>query len=60
MNAEGKKFAWEHSYVADDRTFCIYDTDSASLIDEHARRSGLPATKVTVIFKAISPATDDG
>jgi len=60
MRSEGKNIAWEHSYVADHKTFCIYDTDSEDLIQEHARRSGFPATRVTAVSKTISPATAEG
>lgn len=60
MRSEGKNIAWEHSYVADSKTFCIYDTDSEDLIQEHAQRSGFPATTVTAISKVISPATAEG
>lgn len=49
MQAEGKKIYWEHSYVGDDKTFCIYQSDSEGLILEHAERSGFPATIVTKV-----------
>ena len=60
MKAERKNIQWEHSYVADDKTFCIYLADSAGLIQEHARRSGFPATQVTVVRKMIDPVTAEG
>jgi hypothetical protein len=60
MQSEGKSIQWEHSYVAGDKTFCIYVADSPSLIDEHAERSGFPATVVTEIGKIIDPTTANG
>ena len=60
LTAEGKPVKWVHSYVADNKTFCVYETEDAAYIDEHAQRSGFPATKVTAISKVISPATADG
>jgi hypothetical protein len=48
---------WEHSYVAGDKTFCIYLAKNESVIEEHARRSGFPASKVTEIGKMIDPTT---
>jgi len=60
MRAERKNIQWEHSYVAGDRTFCIYVADSEALIHEHAERSGFPATKVTEIRKMIDPVTAEG
>ncbi|MGY9057338.1 MAG: DUF4242 domain-containing protein, partial [Alphaproteobacteria bacterium] len=57
MKAEGKNIQWEHSYVAGDKTFCIYISDSEALIAEHAERSGFPATTVTPVRKMIDPVT---
>ncbi len=60
MQAEGKHIQWEHSYVTGDKTFCIYVADDAALIDEHAERSGFPATVVTAVGKIIDPTTEKG
>lgn len=60
MKAERKNIQWEHSYVAGDKTFCIYLSDSEALIHEHAQRSGFPATQVTEIRKMIDPVTAEG
>ena len=57
MQAEGKNIYWEHSYVTDDRTFCIYRSDNEGLIREHAERSGFPATVVTEVCRMIDPLT---
>lgn len=57
MQAENKQIQWEHSYVADDRTFCIYLAGDENLIAEHAERSGFPASVVTRIDKMIDPVT---
>jgi len=57
MQAEGKNIYWEHSYVVDDKTFCIYRSDSEALIMEHAERSGFPATTVTEVRRMLDPLT---
>ena len=57
MKAENKSIQWEHSYVAGDKTFCIYIADEETLIHEHAERSGFPATKVTVVKGMIDPVS---
>jgi len=49
---------WEHSYVAGDKTFCIYLAESEDKIQEHAAKSGFPASKVTEIGKIIDPTTE--
>ena len=53
----GGRLTWEHSYVVNDKTFCIYIADNEALVYEHARRSGFPATKVIEITKMIDPTT---
>ena len=57
MQAEHKNIQWQHSYVAGDKTFCIYLAETEALIHEHAQRSGFPATKVTEVRKVIDPVT---
>jgi len=57
MRAESKNIQWEHSYVAGDKTFCIYLADDEKLIHEHAERSGFPASKVTPVKRMIDPVT---
>lgn len=60
MKAESKNIQWEHSYVAADKTFCVYIADNEDLVQEHAQRSGFPASTVTVIGKMIDPVTAEG
>lgn len=51
------KAQWVHSYVADNKTFCIYLAESEGAVHEHARISGFPANKVTEITGVIDPTT---
>lgn len=48
---------WVHSYVADNKTFCIYLATDEALIHRHADLSGFPATKITEIRGMIDPST---
>ena len=57
MQAEKKQIQWEQSYVADDKTFCVYLAANEGLIAEHAERSGFPASIVTRIGGMIDPVT---
>ena len=60
MRSESKNIQWEHSYVAADKTFCIYIADNEALVHEHAERSGFPATVVTEVRNMIDPVTAEG
>jgi hypothetical protein len=57
MKSEKKNIQWEHSYVAADKTFCIYIADEEALIHEHAERSGFPATTISLVKNIIDPVT---
>ena len=51
------KVQWVESFVADDKTFCIYLADQESSVHEHAKLSGFPASKVTEVHGKIDPTT---
>jgi hypothetical protein len=53
----GGKAQWIHSYVADNKTFCVYLAENEAAVKEHARISGFPANKVTEISGIIDPMT---
>ena len=48
---------WEHSYVAADKTFCIYLAEDENDIRKHAELSGFPATTITQVKGVIDPTT---
>ncbi len=49
---------WQNSYVAGDKTFCVYLAQDEAVIHKHAEMSGFPATKVTEIRRQIDPTTE--
>ena len=53
----GSDIQWVESYVAADKTFCVYLARDEEIIREHARRSGFPANKITEIRRMIDPST---
>lgn len=57
MKEHKKNVQWEHSYVAGDKTFCIYIADNEDLVREHADLSGFPATIITQVKHMIDPVT---
>ncbi|MEM9552150.1 MAG: DUF4242 domain-containing protein [Pseudomonadota bacterium] len=48
---------WQHSYVAGDKTFCIYLADNEESIRKHAELSGFPADTITEVKTVIDPTT---
>jgi hypothetical protein len=53
----GHSIQWQHSYVAGDRTFCIYLADCEDTIRTHAEMSGIPVSAITEIPLIIDPLT---
>jgi hypothetical protein len=49
---------WQQSFVARDRTFCVYLADSEAVIREHARLAGFPVDRITEIPTLIDPTTE--
>jgi hypothetical protein len=48
---------WQHSYIAADKTFCIYLAESEDHIRRHAEISGIPVTRITEVPRIIDPLT---
>jgi Protein of unknown function (DUF4242) len=54
----GPDIQWVESYVADNKTFCVYLAKDEAIIRKHAEISGFPATKITEVKKMIDPTTE--
>ena len=55
----GPEIHWLHSYVTDDKLYCVYVAPDEDIILEHARCGGFPANKVTKLATMIDPSTGD-
>ena len=53
----GPDIQWVESYVADNKTFCVYLAKDEAIIRKHAEISGFPATKITAVKRMIDPTT---
>jgi len=53
----GAGIQWIHSYVTDNKIFCVYKAENIELIKEHAKRGGFPANAIYEVSSVISPAT---
>lgn len=54
----GSDIQWVESFVAADKTFCVYLAKDEATINKHAEISGFPASKITLISKMIDPTTE--
>ena len=53
----GPDIQWLESYVADNKTFCVYLAQNEDVIRKHAELSGIPVTRITEITQIIDPMT---
>ncbi|WP_299846951.1 nickel-binding protein [uncultured Paracoccus sp.] len=53
----GTGIQWVQSYVARDKTFCIYLADSEAAIRKHSELSGIPVGAITEVPQVIDPLT---
>jgi hypothetical protein len=51
----GPEIRWAHSYVTDDRIYCVYFAYDEAPIREHARQLGVPASRVSAVRHLINP-----
>ena len=53
----GLQIQWVHSYVTDDKIYCIYRAENADMIRQHAETAGFPANSVSEVRTIIDPTT---
>ena len=52
----GPQIQWLHSYVTEDKVYCVYLAPDENVIRDHARRAGIPADRVSAVRRMIDPA----
>jgi hypothetical protein len=57
LNSMGPSIQWVHSYVTDDRLYCVYQAPDAAAVRRHAELGGFPANRVSQVRSVIEPAT---
>lgn len=57
LRSMGPEIIWQHSYVVQDKIYCVYIAPNEELIREHASKGGFPANKVSKVSTIIDPAT---
>jgi hypothetical protein len=53
----GPKIQWVHTYVSDDKLYCVYNAPSPKLIEEHAKCGGFPANRISQVRAIMDPTT---
>lgn len=55
LDGIGNEIQWIHSYVTDDKIYCVYTAPSEELIQRHADESGFPANRISEVKSMIDP-----
>lgn len=53
----GPRINWIHSYVTDDKIYCVYLAPNEEMIREHAEKGGFPANRISEVKAVIDPTT---
>ncbi len=56
----GPQIQWIHSYVTDNKVYCVYIAPNEDMVREHARKGGFPANRISEIKSVIDPVTAEG
>lgn len=51
----GSQIQWLHSYVTQDKIYCVYLAPDEATVQEHARRTGIPANRVSAVRRLLDP-----
>ncbi|MGH2897696.1 MAG: DUF4242 domain-containing protein, partial [Solirubrobacteraceae bacterium] len=51
----GPQIQWLHSYVTEDKIYCVYLAPDEAMVQEHARRTGIPANRVSAVRRLLDP-----
>lgn len=57
LSSLGPQVQWLHSYVTDNKIYCVYIAPNEELIKEHANQGGFPANSVSEVKSTIDPTT---
>lgn len=53
----GPEVQWVHSYVTDDKIYCLYRAPNADMIRKHAEQAGFPANRISKVMATIDPTS---
>jgi hypothetical protein len=60
LRSLGPQIQWLHSYVTDNKIYCVYIAPNEEVVREHARLGGFPANSVAQVRRIIDPTTSEG
>jgi len=59
LSKMGPQIQWVHSYVTEDKLYCVYIAPDKEMVREHAKQGGFPANSVSLVSTIIDPTTSE-
>jgi hypothetical protein len=59
LRTMGPQIQWVHSYVTDDKIYCVYIAENETQVREHAAQGGFPANRVSEVRAVIDPTSSE-
>ena len=59
LQGMGPRIQWVHSYVTDDKIYCVYIAPNEEMVREHAQQGGFPANRISQVHSVIDPTTSE-
>jgi len=57
LNQLGPQIQWVHSYVTNNKIYCVYNAPNEEMVREHANLGGFPANSISQVMTIIDPTT---
>lgn len=57
LSEMGAGIEWLHSYVTDNKVYCVYKAENETLLRQHAEKGGFPVNKISTLSTVINPDT---
>jgi hypothetical protein len=51
----GSSIQWLHSFVTDNKVYCVYIAPDEEIIRKHAEKVGIPANRVSQVRRLLDP-----
>ena len=59
LESMGPRIQWVHSYVTENKIYCVYVAPNEEMVREHAQKGGFPANVVARVTQVIDPTTSE-
>jgi len=53
----GPQIQWLHSYITENKIYCVYIAPNEEMVRTHAQQGGFPANSIAQVLRMIDPTT---